>query len=171
MLYIFAGLPGAGKSALSQRLASHVHAVHLRIDTIEQGLRDLCGVSVEGEGYRLAYRIAADNLKLGLSVIADSCNPWELTRREWEGVATNLAVDFVNIEVVCSDKTEHRLRVETRPNSIPNLQPPTWRQVQARDYQAWTVPNIVVDTAGHSIDESFAQLVALLPDQPKPAAR
>ena len=46
-------------------------AIHLRIDTIEQVLRELCGMEVEGEGSRLAYRIAADNLLLGLEVVAD----------------------------------------------------------------------------------------------------
>ncbi len=83
-LFIFPGLPGTGKTTLSKRLAQRINAVHLRIDTLEQGLRDLCGVKVEGGGYRLAYRIAADNLRLGIDVIADSCNPSELTRREWE---------------------------------------------------------------------------------------
>ena len=31
----------------------------MRIDTIEQGLSDLRAIDVEGEGYWLAYRIAA----------------------------------------------------------------------------------------------------------------
>lgn len=65
-LFVFYGLPGTVKTVLSLRLASHLKAVHLRIDTIEQALRDLCGIVVEGEGYRLAYRIAADNLRLGV---------------------------------------------------------------------------------------------------------
>lgn len=52
----------------------------MRIDTVEQAIRDLCDFNVEGEGYRLSYRIAADNLKLGISVVADSCNPIDLTR-------------------------------------------------------------------------------------------
>jgi predicted kinase len=166
-LYIFSGLPGSGKTVLSQHLASHVHAVHLRIDTIEQGLRDLCGVNVAGEGYQLAYRVAADNLKLGLSVVADSCNPWELTRREWEDVAKALELDFVNVEVICSDKAEHRRRVEARLSTVPNLKLPTWEQVESRDYHSWTVPRIVVDTDGRSVDESFSDLLSLLPSAVK----
>ncbi len=62
MLYIFSGLPGSGKSTLSKWLSAHLGAVYLRIDTIEQALRDLCAFDVQGEGYRLAYRIARDNL-------------------------------------------------------------------------------------------------------------
>ena len=83
MLFVFAGLPGSGKTTLAQHLAADLPAVHLRIDTIEQALRDLCEFDVQGEGYRLAYRVAADNLRLGLNVVADSCNTIELTRREW----------------------------------------------------------------------------------------
>jgi hypothetical protein len=36
LLYIFGGLPGTGKSALSRELARQRGAVHLRFDTIEQ---------------------------------------------------------------------------------------------------------------------------------------
>lgn len=152
VLYIFAGLPGTGKSTLAKALASRLHAVYLRIDTIEQGLRDLCSVNVEGEGYRLAYRIAADNLCAGNPVIADSCNPVELTRREWEQVAIAQDAHFFNIEVVCSDAAEHRRRVEQRANEVMGLELPTWLQVIDREYDPWTSDRIVVDTAGRPPD-------------------
>jgi len=90
-LYIFSGLPGSGKSTLCQLLARHVGAAYVRIDTLELALRELCSIDVQGEGYQLAYRAAADNLRLGISVAADSCNPIELTRREWERVAVTRA--------------------------------------------------------------------------------
>ncbi len=84
-LHIFSGLPATGKTVISQGLAKLINAVYLRIDTVERALRDLCHMEVQEEGYRLSYRIAADNLRLGMSVVADSCNPIELTRREWDG--------------------------------------------------------------------------------------
>jgi hypothetical protein len=90
---------GERQDALSHLLASHVGAAHVRIDTIEQALRDLCAMNVEGEGYRLAYRVAGDILRGGVRVVADSCNPIELTRREWEGVARDAGASFVNIEI------------------------------------------------------------------------
>jgi predicted kinase len=157
-LYVFAGLPGTGKTTLSQRLAADLGAAHLRIDTIEQALRDLCGVAVEGEGYRLAYRIAADNLRLGLSVVADSCNPIGLTRLEWQEVGADQGAACVNIEVVCSDPIEHRDRVESRSSSVPNLVLPTWEQVQAREYHDWRQPRHVVDTAGKTPEECYLEL-------------
>lgn len=106
ILFILSGLPGTGKSTLAKLIAREYRAVWLRIDTIEQGLRDLCGCNVEGEGYRLAYRIAADNLRLGNHVVADSCNPIELTRKEWEAVAESNSCWYIDIEIVCSDMNE-----------------------------------------------------------------
>ena len=158
-LYIFAGLPGSGKSTIAQELAKVTKAVYLRIDTVEQGLRDLCGLNVGGEGYRLSYRIAADNLKLGSSVIADACNPVELTRTEWNAVAEHEGAGFVNIEVICSDKTEHRHRVETRKGTVAGLKLPTWEQVETREYHRWQCERLVVDTAGKSPAECVKEIL------------
>ena len=161
-LYVFSGLPGTGKTSLSQRLARRAQAAYLRIDTVEQALRDLCGVVVQGEGYGLAYRVAADSLRLGVSVVADSCNPIELTRGEWERVARDTQAQCVNIEVVCSDPHEHRRRVETRMSSVPGLVLPTWEAVVHREYHPWTTERIAIDTAGKSEDESFEELLSKL---------
>jgi predicted kinase len=161
-LYIFAGLPGSGKSTLAQALAARVDAAYLRIDTIEQALRDLCTMDVQGEGYRLAYRVAADNLALGRSVVADSCNPIELTRREWERTALDVGARYVNIEVVCSDATEHRRRVETRATSVMGLALPTWENVVTREYHPWSVARIVVDTSRETPTRSIDRLLAEL---------
>lgn len=162
ILYLFAGLPGSGKSALSQRVAREFGAVYLRIDSIEQGLRDVCSIQVQGEGYRLGYRMAADNLRLGLAVVADCCNPIELTRREWEQVARDAQVDFVHIEVVCSDPGEHRQRVERRVADIPGLRLPSWSEVASREYHQWTVNRIVIDTAGRPQSECERELLSRL---------
>jgi predicted kinase len=158
VLFILSGLPGAGKSALARLLAAHYGAVWLRVDTIEQALRDLCSVEPQGEGYRLAYRIAADNLATGLSVVADSCNPWHLTRREWEDVASTNGTGALNIEVVCSSPEEHRRRIETRRSEVSGLRLPTWEEVVAREYHPWDEDHITIDTAGKSAAESFAEL-------------
>nr|WP_086937648.1 AAA family ATPase [Thaumasiovibrio occultus] len=158
-LYIFSGLPASGKSSLAKRLARHTGAMYVRIDTVEQGLRDLCQFPVEGEGYRLSYRIIKDNLVLGINAIADSCNPITLTRNEWQEVALSVGASFVNIEVVCSDSAEHRRRAETRPCEVANLTLPTWQQIENRHYDTWNDDSrIIIDTAGQTLDQSFLEL-------------
>ena len=107
-------------------------------------------MQVEGQGYRLAYRIAADNLSLGMNVVADSCNPLELTRREWEQVAINIGCMFTNVEIVCSDRREHRRRIESRTSNVSGLKLPTWSDVENREYHSWSKDRIVIDTAGRS---------------------
>lgn len=160
ILYIFSGLPGTGKSTLAKRLARHTGAAYLRIDTIEQGLRDLCGTPVVDEGYRLAYRIARENLLVGVSVVADSCNPIGLTRRAWMAVAKETGSRFLNIEVVCSDSEDHRRRVETRPADVDGLKLPTWEDVLARNLEPWTEARITLDTANTPEDRSFRDLLS-----------
>jgi predicted kinase len=106
MLIIFGGLPGVGKTALAAELARLIGAVHLRVDSIEQAIRASGVVSqpLNDAGYRVAYAVAEDNLRVGRTVIADSVNPLNLTREAWAEVARRARVRAVEIEVTCSEK-------------------------------------------------------------------
>jgi predicted kinase len=158
VLYIFGGLPGTGKSTLSLTIASELRAVHLRIDTIEGALR-AARVWVDGPaGYVVGYRLAADNLRLGLPVVADSVNPLPITRSAWREAARDVGAPFVEIEVICSDKGEHRRRIEARLRDNPGTAGPTWDDVMNREYQPWPKEHIVIDTAGQTPPQSVAVL-------------
>jgi predicted kinase len=158
MLYIFGGLPGTGKSTIASRLASDLKAVYLRVDTVENTMIET-GMTITGpEGYVMCYRLAEDNLKLGLSVVADTVNPIEFTRSGWRDVAVQCGVPFVEIEVACSNKAEHRARVETRPASFANFELPTWDDVVNREYEPWDTKHILLDTAGQTPEQSIEAL-------------
>jgi predicted kinase len=161
-LYIFSGLPGVGKTTLAKALSSRLNAVYLRVDTVEQGLIDLCNYQVEGEGYRLSYRVASDNLELGNIVVSDSCNPISLTRREWQEVASSKGIPYTNIEVVCSDIEAHRNRVESRETDVDGLILPSWQEVVDREYDQWETERVVVDTATRKAEESMIDLLGKL---------
>jgi predicted kinase len=163
LLIIFSGLPGSGKSTLATRLATHLSATYLRIDTIEQGIRDICEISqVDGKGYCLAYRIAQENLRLKNVVIADSVNPLNLTRKEWNQVAEAVGAPYIDLEITCSNQEEHKKRIETRMASVPNLKPLSWQDVQERHYESWIQNRLTLDTSGKSEDTSFKELIQLL---------
>jgi predicted kinase len=162
ILYLFSGLPGSGKTTLSKNIAKQVNAVYLRVDTIEQALRDFCSINVRGEGYCLSYKIASDNLRLGMSVVSDCCNPIELTRREWVQVALEARANYINIEVICSDAQEHRQRVESRISTVPGLRMPNWSEVENREYHKWTDDRIIIDTANRTETECVDDLLIKL---------
>ncbi|MFW6027534.1 MAG: AAA family ATPase [bacterium] len=150
VLIVLAGLPGTGKSSIARVLAAELRAVWLRVDTIEQAIRD-AGGGPEDAGYRVAYALANDNLQCGLNVIGDSVNPWMLTRNAWRDVGLKAGARVLEIETVCSDTAEHRRRIETRRTNIPGLVLPDWQAVMERDYHAWDREPLRIDTAAYSV--------------------
>ena len=50
----------------------------------------------------------------GLDVVADAVNPVALTRQWWSEAAVVSETALLNVEVICSDREEHRQRVEGR---------------------------------------------------------
>jgi predicted kinase len=156
MLIIFGGLPGVGKTAIALELARVTGAVHLRIDSIEQAIRT-SGIGkrpLDDAGYRVAYAVAEDNLRIGRTVIADSVNPLRVTREAWAAVANRAGVRAVEIEVECSDVDEHQRRVESRISDIPGFELPTWEDVAGREYHPWDGEHLVIDTAGRSVAQN-----------------
>lgn len=158
VLIVLSGRPGVGKTAIATHLARMSGGVHIRIDSIEQALRN-AGVHVEGHGYDVAYAVALDNLRQGRVVIADCVNPLPLTRQAWRATALAASVSAIDVEVICSNAVEHRRRVETRVADIPGHVLPMWDAVVGRDYRVWETERLVVDTA--RLDASAAAGVIL----------
>ena len=115
-----------------------------------------------GAGYRVAYALAADNLRVGRNVIADSVSPWMLTRDAWRDVGLAANARVLEVEVVCSDAAAHRRRVETRTPDIPGLLLPDWAVVTTRDYRPWTRDRLRIDTAVVTSEQAAATVRAEL---------
>lgn len=162
MLIAFGGLPGSGKSTVAQALARRIGAVYLRVDTVEQAIRTFAplaeGRDVGPSGYVTLYRLAADNLRLGQTVVADSVNPLPETRKAFRDVADECGRRFLEVEIVCSDAAVHRHRAETRSPSVVGLSPPSWEVIQNLHYEPWKA-DLRIDTACLSVEDSVAEIV------------
>jgi predicted kinase len=157
MLVIFGGLPGTGKTTIAQQIAARRSATYLRVDAIEQAIRQagvLAG-DIGPAGYLVANAVAASNLVNGLTVVADCVNPVCASRKAWQTTAARAHTRIVEIEIICSDPIQHRRRVETRESDIDGLILPTWQEILDRDYAPWAEPHVVVDTAKLTPDEAI----------------
>ncbi|ATI29886.1 MULTISPECIES: AAA family ATPase [Ralstonia solanacearum species complex] len=168
MLIAFGGLPGTGKTTVAQILARRLAAVYLRIDTLEQAFirSGSDGADIGPGGYLAGYAVAADNLRLGLTVVADSVNPLHVTRTAWQNVALEADARIYEIELICSDTTMHRLRIEARTADIPGHKLPTWKSVLERQYDPWDSEHLVVDTANVSVEQAVETIIRRLPMSP-----
>ncbi len=162
LFFIFSGLPGVGKTTLSKALAIQYHAAFFRIDTIEHGIKELCNFSVQSEGYRLTEKIVKDNLLIGSNVVIDCCNPYEFIRKEWSDLGLECNAENIRIEIVCTDKKEHKERVGKRESDIQGFEVPSWEEVEAREYEAWEIDVIRVETSGRSEEESIKELINMV---------
>jgi predicted kinase len=149
VLVVLGGLPATGKSTIAEILARQAKTPYLRIDRIEQAIVAWSSLShpLGPLGYAVAYELAREQLQLGLDVIVECVNPITLTRDSWLSTADEAGAGIVEVEVVCSDESEHRRRVETRTSDVEGLLLPTWSAVVGREYEPWSRKHVVVDSA------------------------
>ena len=163
-LIALAGLPGVGKSSIAQHLARRSGAIWLRIDSMDQAIwaSGTAPSDLFDWSYRAAQAIAADNLALGLGIVADCVNDCQESRDGWEAAARRTGAEVVWLELVCSDLVEHRRRIETRSSDVMGLALPDWHAVAARAYDRWNRERFVIDTAHRSLEECAEEAFVLL---------
>ncbi|WP_150308449.1 AAA family ATPase [Planctomonas psychrotolerans] len=168
-----AGLPGAGKSSVAERLAVLLGAALVSVDPIESAIR-AAGIPADQPtglaAYCAAEAVAGGILATGQSVIIDAVNAVEPARLQWITLAARAGAPLRMVEVVCSDPAVHRARLESRDRGLSHLPEPTWHRVERvrADYAAWSgasadVPRITVDSVAplsRVVDDALAFLAA-----------
>lgn len=166
LLVVIGGLPAVGKTAVCRALLGErpmtPPMTWLRVDSIEQALRrsgEMAPDMPGGAGYYAAAAVAGDVLSTGGDVLVECVNPLPITRRLWERTAVDAGSRLLQVELVCSDRDEHRRRVEQRVSDIAGLVLPDWRDVLQRDYAPWPEADLRLDTGRLEVTGA-AELIA-----------
>ena len=166
LLVVVGGLPAVGKTAVCRALLGErpmtPPMTWLRVDSIEQALRrsgEMAPDMPGGAGYYAAAAVAGDVLSTGGDVLVECVNPLPITRRLWERTALDAGSRLLQVELVCSDREEHRRRVEQRVSDIAGLVLPDWRDVLQRDYAPWPEADLRLDTGRLEVTGA-AELIA-----------
>ena len=166
LLVVVGGLPAVGKTAVCRALLGErpmtPPMTWLRVDSIEQALRrsgEMAPDMPGGAGYYAAAAVAGDVLSTGGDVLVECVNPLPITRRLWERTAVDAGSRLLQVELVCSDRDEHRRRVEQRVSDIEGLVLPGWRDVLQRDYAPWPEADLRLDTGRLEVTGA-AELIA-----------
>lgn len=101
------------------------------------------------------------HLRIGHTVIVDSVNPIVITRNYWHETAAHEVIDLVEIQIVCSDKREHRQRVESRASDVRGLVLLPWQQGLDRRYEPCTTAHLV-DASGRTLEQTLSQVEAIV---------
>lgn len=163
VLIVLGGLPAVGKTTTARALAARLALTHLRVDVIEQAVVDsgLSEPPVGDVGYQVSHQLAAQHLDMGMTVVADMVNAVRQARDGWRQLAADRGAHLLEVDVVCSDESEHRRRAEGRIDDIVDLPQPTWQQIQDRDFGRWE-PHLRIDTSDISPGQAADAILAAL---------
>jgi adenylate kinase family enzyme len=101
-VFVFAGLPGVGKSTICAAFARLSGLYHLRVDAIEGPFLE-GKLDVDGMGYAAMRNLASVNREHGLGCIVDRVSPSQITREMF----VFLPPTMTNVEDTCSSEQAH----------------------------------------------------------------
>jgi predicted kinase len=134
---IFSGLPGTGKSALADRLARELRWPLLRIDDVAGNVPPDADYHFWDEKILLLLTIADEQLKLGISVIADSVF-MGADRIHAQEISQKQGAIFRPVYCFVSDEALWEKRVTDRCDAAQNSGVASWEQVQHQ--RQWFAP-------------------------------
>jgi predicted kinase len=162
-LILTSGLPGSGKSTLAEAIAKELRLPLFSVDPIESAIIK-SGIEKSFEtghaAYLVAEALAAEQFKLGMSVIIDAVNAEEEAKNVWRDLAKKTKAKLVVIECVTDPKI-HKERIENRVRNLHGMPEVTWDSVEARRqvYTAWKEPALKLDTHAQGLQDNTSAAV------------
>ena len=157
MLVVMAGLPGTGKSTVAEAAAAVLGLPVVSVDPIESAILS-AGIDADQPtglaAYLVAETIAESVIASVGGVVVDAVNAVEPAREQWVKLGARHGERRVRfVEVVCSDESIHRSRLEARGRQLAHIAEPSWHAVEQSldEWEPWggesgAVPRITVDS-------------------------
>lgn len=161
-LVFFSGLPGTGKTRLSQALASHFGFPLFTKDRLQSRLRaqDLAERN-SVDGYLLILDLTEQQLALGISTILDGVFPLDEFRLRGKQMAAKYQAIFRPIYCYCSDIDLWKQRFIGREQNVPDWTPVGWDEVERiqPDFLAWEKGAALFIDSVNDFDTNFAKAI------------
>jgi predicted kinase len=164
MLIVMAGLPGAGKSAVAEKLRERLGYPMVSVDTIEEAILS-AGIDDDQPtglaAYLVAEALAGEVLAAESSVIVDAVNAVSPARDQWVALAERYGNAITFVEVVCSDPVVLRERLKERHRTLPHANDASWHAVEQSldEYDEWVGPAAEADRITVDSIEALSSIV------------
>jgi len=149
---VMSGLPGSGKSTIAEGVAKALKIPVFSVDPIESAIIK-AGIEKSFEtglaAYVVAATLAAEQLKLGSSVLIDAVNAQEEGKNMWRDLAKAHNVQLIVLECSLADEDLHKNRLKSRVRNLHGFAEIGWDDVAARrkEYTAWKEPTLQLDAS------------------------
>jgi len=168
-----AGLPGTGKSSLAGVVGTRLKLPVVSVDPIESAILS-AGIDADQPtglaAYLVAETIAESVLASRGGIIVDAVNAVQPAREQWIRLAARQGTSVRFLEVICSDESVHRARLEARGRQLAHLAEPTWHAVEQSldEWEDWdgdaaAVPRLTLDSV-EPVDALADRAIAFLQD-------
>jgi predicted kinase len=159
-LIIFSGLPGTGKSTVANRLARELGLPLLCIDDVIGEVPENAGIAFWDSRVTILLNLVETQLKLGLSVIADSVF-MNMDRYHARELARKYQARFLPIYVFISDETVWKERVMARYEEMKHVGVPDWENVQhqRQRFREWEADTALFIDSLNAVDQNYEAIL------------
>lgn len=163
-LVIFSGLPGTGKTTLSQRVARELQVPYLAIDDVVGEIPAVPTIAFWDSKIEILLGLAERQLELGLSVVVDSVF-MNTDRHHAQSLARTYQSNFRPIHTFVSEEQVWRERVTRRyEESAHNTA--DWAQIerQRTHFLKWETDTALFLDGMEPVEENFKKILSFIDD-------